>query len=98
MGNRAVLTVLSYALAVLRSGGTLPEGPPRKRINDLYFIVRNCEDQYSIWRAGKEIPAGWERVGEPASKDACLTRIDEIWTDMRPASLRAAMAQAGLNG
>ena len=69
-----------------------------ERSNDLYFIVKNHEEQYSIWRADKAIPAGWETVEQPAPKDACLARIDEIWTDMRPASLRAAMAAAGLDG
>ncbi|XVQ07078.1 MbtH family protein [Spirillospora sp. CA-255316] len=64
-------------------------------MNDQYFIVRNDEDQYSIWRADKEVPAGWEPVGEPAAKEACLERIGQIWTDMRPASLRASMSAAG---
>ena len=62
--------------------------------DDRYVIVRNHEDQYSIWSADREIPAGWEPVGEPAPRTACLDRIGELWTDMRPASLRAAM-QAG---
>lgn len=62
--------------------------------DDRYVIVRNHEDQYSIWSADREIPAGWNPVGEPASRTACLDRIGELWTDMRPASLRAAM-QAG---
>lgn len=67
-------------------------------VND-YYIVRNDEDQYSIWRADKKIPAGWHVVGEPGAKEACLERIGELWTDMRPASLRASMdgtAAAGL--
>lgn len=62
--------------------------------DDLYLVVRNHEDQYSIWRAGREIPAGWESVGDPAARSACLDRIGELWTDMRPASLRARMEQA----
>lgn len=61
-------------------------------IDELYHIVRNHEDQYSIWRADKTVPDGWEAVGEPAAKDECLRRIGEVWTDMRPASLRATMA------
>lgn len=76
----------------------MPEEASDKRTNDFYFIVKNHEEQYSIWAADKEIPAGWETVEEPASKEACLARIDEIWTDMRPASLRAAMAAAGIDG
>ena len=65
---------------------------------DRYFVVRNEEDQYSIWRVGKTIPDGWQPVGEPAAKDECLKRIGELWTDMRPASLRASMAAAGQAG
>ena len=61
--------------------------------DDLYFIVRNHEDQYSIWRADQEIPAGWEPVGDPATRSACLDGVGELWTDMRPASLRASMDQ-----
>ncbi|MET8468649.1 MbtH family NRPS accessory protein [Streptomyces sp. NPDC006422] len=58
---------------------------------ETYVIVRNDEDQYSIWRSDRELPAGWTVVGEPAAREACLTRIGDLWTDMRPASLRAAM-------
>lgn len=57
-------------------------------IEDLYFIVMNKEEQYSIWRIDKPIPAGWEQVGESDTKARCLEKIKELWTDMRPASLR----------
>jgi MbtH protein len=60
--------------------------------DDIYFVVRNHEEQYSIWRTGKPVPDGWEVVGEPAAKAECLDRIGELWTDMRPASLRKSMA------
>jgi len=59
--------------------------------SDQYFVVRNHEEQYSIWRADKPVPAGWEVVGASGQKDECLARIGELWTDMRPASLRRAM-------
>lgn len=62
--------------------------------DELYHVVRNHEEQYSIWRADKPLPAGWDSVGEPAPKEACLERIGELWTDMRPASLRRAMDEA----
>lgn len=58
---------------------------------ELYLIVRNHEEQYSIWRQGQPVPAGWEVVETPAPKAQCLERIDELWTDMRPASLRRLM-------
>jgi MbtH protein len=60
----------------------------------LYFVVRNHEEQYSIWPADREVPAGWETIGEAATKPLCLDRIEELWTDMRPLSLRRAMGDA----
>ncbi|MET9960459.1 MbtH family NRPS accessory protein [Streptomyces sp. NPDC006326] len=60
---------------------------------ELYFVVRNHEEQYSVWRAGREVPPGWEAVGDPAPKEACLGRIEELWTDMRPLSLRRFMEE-----
>lgn len=59
--------------------------------NELYEVVINHEGQYSIWAAGKAVPAGWDKVGCSGSKDTCLEYIRENWTDMRPASLRMAM-------
>lgn len=61
---------------------------------ELYYVVRNHEEQYSIWRSDREVPTGWETIGEPAAKSACLDRIEELWTDMRPLSLRRAMGEA----
>jgi MbtH protein len=58
----------------------------------LYRVVVNAEEQYSIWPDGLDVPAGWTATGDPAGKDECLTRISEIWTDMRPKSLRERMA------
>lgn len=57
----------------------------------LYLVVVNTEEQYSIWPNGKPIPAGWSADGEARSKDECLKYIDEVWTDMRPLSLRRKM-------
>ena len=54
----------------------------------LYAVVINHEEQYSIWPAGQTIPNGWRPVGQVGSKEACLTFINQMWTDMRPLSLR----------
>jgi MbtH protein len=59
-----------------------------------YVVVVNTEEQYSIWWADRAAPAGWRVDGAAASKDECLARIAEVWTDMRPLSLRDSMAQA----
>ena len=53
-----------------------------------YVVVVNHEEQYSIWPDYKEIPAGWKSVGKQGPKAECLAYIKEVWTDMRPASLR----------
>jgi MbtH protein len=59
-----------------------------------YHVVVNQEEQYSIWPDYKEIPKGWRSVGKSGKKDSCLTYIKEVWTDMRPLSLRKQMAEA----
>jgi len=56
-----------------------------------YLVVRNDEDQYSVWAADSALPAGWHDEGFAGTKDECLAHIEEIWTDMRPRSLRLAM-------
>lgn len=60
----------------------------------VFEVVRNHEEQYSIWPTAKEIPAGWVAVGRQGNKEECLAYIKEVWTDMRPLSLRQAMASA----
>jgi MbtH protein len=60
----------------------------------LYQVVVNHEEQYSIWPADGEPPPGWSVIGFTGPKDNCLSRIAEIWTDMRPLSLRRALAGA----
>lgn len=56
--------------------------------NRRYRAVRNDEEQYSVWPADREIPAGWHEVGKDGTKAECLAWIDETWTDMRPKSIR----------
>jgi len=62
--------------------------------NTIYEVVVNHEEQYSIWPADRELPAGWRAGGRRGPKDECLAYIREVWTDMRPLSLRRAMAAA----
>lgn len=59
-----------------------------------YAVVLNHEEQYSIWPADRDLPAGWHGDGFSGTKDECLAHIDEVWTDMRPLSLRVAMETA----
>ena len=62
-----------------------------------YKVVINHEEQYSIWPAHKDNPLGWEDVDKTGTKAECLEYIEEVWTDMRPASLRKAMDEAAQN-
>lgn len=60
--------------------------------NANYLVVINGEEQYSIWPAGRDLPNGWRPVGAPRAREECLDHIERVWTDMRPKSVRDAMA------
>ncbi|HEU4556707.1 MAG TPA: MbtH family NRPS accessory protein [Longimicrobium sp.] len=60
----------------------------------LYMVVVNHEEQYSIWPADRELPLGWSATGFQGTKEQCLKHIEEVWTDMRPKSLREQMEEA----
>lgn len=59
-----------------------------------YKVVVNHEEQYSIWFAERENPLGWKEAGKSGTKQECLAYIKEVWTDMRPLSLRQKMERA----
>ncbi len=59
----------------------------------VYKVVVNHEEQYSIWPAVKSNPPGWRDAGKSGTKSECLAYIREVWTDMRPLSLRKLMEQ-----
>ena len=56
-----------------------------------YKVVVNHEEQYSIWPEARETALGWRDAGKSGTKEECLAYIKEVWTDMRPLSLRKAM-------
>lgn len=56
-----------------------------------YVVVINHEEQYSIWPADRAVPLGWTSVKYEGSKEQCLSHIEQVWTDMRPRSVRLAM-------
>lgn len=59
----------------------------------IYKVVMNHEEQYSIWPDHREIPLGWTAVGKAGTKAECLEYIEQVWTDMRPLSLRKKMEE-----
>lgn len=60
---------------------------------DRFKVLVNDEEQYSLWPADLPVPAGWRVTGPQGDKATCLAYVEEVWTDMRPASLRRAMAE-----
>jgi MbtH protein len=62
----------------------------RGRYDDdtIYKVVVNHEEQYSIWPADRENALGWNDAGKSGTKAECLAYIEEVWTDMRPLSIR----------
>jgi MbtH protein len=59
-----------------------------------YLVVINDEEQYSIWAEGRQVPAGWHPTGVRGTREECLEHIGQVWTDMRPKSLRVAMGES----
>ena len=54
------------------------------RDHDQYDVVVNDEEQYSIWPAESEPPAGWRTEGYAGEKRKCLDHIAAVWADARP--------------
>ena len=63
----------------------------------IYKVVVNHEEQYSIWLDYKDLPRGWQYAGKTGPKAECLAYIKEVWTDMRPLSLRKKMEEFAKN-
>jgi len=56
----------------------------------IYTVLRNHEEQYSLWLKCNEVPYGWQAVGREGQKAECLEYIKDVWKDMTPLSLRKA--------
>ena len=57
-----------------------------------FVVLVNDEDQHSLWPTFADVPGGWRTVFGAAARAECLAYVEENWTDMRPRSLREAMA------
>lgn len=60
---------------------------------NIYAVVVNHEEQYSIWPIERDLPPGWKKEGKIGTRQECLDHIEEVWTDMRPLSLRRHMEE-----
>lgn len=58
-----------------------------------YRVLVNAENQHSLWPSFADVPIGWTTVHGPAPRHDCLTYVEHHWTDLRPASLAAHMAE-----
>jgi MbtH protein len=61
------------------------------KIETLYKVLVNEEEQYSFWPTFKDIPLGWRETGKIGTKEECSAYVKEVWLDMRPLSLRTKM-------
>jgi MbtH protein len=62
-----------------------------QRNTELYKVIVNDEEQYSVWPADRADAPGWKDAGKSGTKEECLAFIKSVWTDMRPRSLREKM-------
>ncbi|MGA5817176.1 GNAT family N-acetyltransferase [Kitasatospora sp. NPDC094028] len=58
-----------------------------------HVVIVNHEEQYAVWPRRAELPAGWRATDWTGDERACLERVAEGWTDLRPASVREAVAE-----
>ncbi|MGW8391842.1 MbtH family protein [Pseudoduganella sp. HUAS MS19] len=59
------------------------------REDEVFIVLTNHEEQYSIWPQWKAVPGGWRAVeGVQGDKKTVLEYVERTWTDMRPQSLR----------
>jgi MbtH protein len=72
-------------------------GPSEQEDSTIYKVVVNHEAQYSIWPAHRENALGWNDAGKSGSRAECLAYIKEVWTDMRPLSLRKSMEERSVS-
>ncbi|HWO63422.1 MAG TPA: MbtH family protein [Umezawaea sp.] len=67
---------------------------PFENEDGVYLVLVNAENQHSLWPESIAVPAGWTTAHGPDSRANCLDHIEANWTDLRPASLIAAIARS----
>jgi len=58
-----------------------------------YTVLRNGENQHSLWPAFAEVPGGWTVVHGPGRRDDCMSYVRENWVDLRPRSVAEFVAE-----
>ncbi|MFF2014331.1 MbtH family protein [Streptomyces sp. NPDC058195] len=49
-----------------------------------YVVLRNSENQYSLWPSFAPVPEGWETLLPEGTRKAALDYINAHWKDIRP--------------
>lgn len=93
-GANTAGTSFSAAQAAGAEPSAVTRGWDDREDTTIYTAVVNHEEQYSIWPADRELPLGWNHAGKQGTKPEVLAWIEEVWTDMRPLSLRKKMEEA----
>ena len=65
----------------------------KKKMKDGYVVIENSEEQYMIWPREEYVPDDWSLAGAGGDYDVCRAYIEEVWTDMRPLSLRMRLGE-----
>jgi MbtH protein len=86
--------IYSVFVAISRKGVRRGMSEGEQEDTTIYTVVVNHEEQYSIWPVYRDLPPGWKAAGKSGLKSECLAYIKEVWTDMRPLSLRKQMDAA----
>jgi MbtH protein len=51
-------------------------------------MIAQDTEHTTLYKVDRETPLGWRDAGKSGIKPECLEYIKEVWTDMRPLSLR----------
>lgn len=93
-----ILAIVIFAVALAVAPGMAFSSPNGTTDTTTYKVILNHEGQYSIWPSDLENALGWVDAGFYGPKQECLDYIREVWTDMRPVSLRKKMEGMGSSG
>lgn len=52
-----------------------------------FSVVVNDLNEHALWPDHLPVPDGWKHEGFAGSEADCMRHVDQVWTDMTPASL-----------
>ena len=60
----------------------------------VFRVVEKQEEPFSIWPVDLETALGGFGAGVSGTNAECLAHVDDVWTDIRPLSLRRRKVEA----